>query len=130
MPDKPIIEGAVAIVPIRDVATTMDFYADVLEFERRFVSDDGRFAIAVHGDAAVHFLETSDADALRATANNISIYMSVRGLDALYDHYKPKLDLLAAERVRTPFDQHYGMREFHVKDPDGCLLMFGEEIAK
>ena len=66
---------------------------------------------------------------MRATANNISIYLWVRGLDQLYDQLKPKLNTLAQGRVRPPFDQPYGMREFHVKDPDGCLLLCGEKIT-
>ena len=130
MSEQPIIEDAVAIVPVRDVPATMDFYADVLGFERRMVSDDRSFAIAVHGEAAVHFVATDDADALKATANNISIYLWVRALDRLYERLKPKLDQLPAGRVRPPFDQAYGMREFHVKDPDGCLLLFGENIEQ
>lgn len=126
MPEKPTIEDAVAIVPVRDIAATMDFYADVLGFERRFVSDDQSFAIAVHGEAAIHFVSTDDTDSLRATANNISIYLWVRGIDQLFAQLRPKLNALEAGRVRAPFDQPYGMREFHVKDPDGCLLLFGE----
>lgn len=126
MPEKPMIEDAVAIVPVRDIAATMDFYADVLGFERRFVSDDQSFAIAVHGEAAIHFVSTDDTDSLRATANNISIYLWVRGIDQLFAQLRPKLNALEAGRVRAPFDQPYGMREFHVKDPDGCLLLFGE----
>jgi catechol 2,3-dioxygenase-like lactoylglutathione lyase family enzyme len=128
MTTAPVIEDAVAIVPVRDVVATVDFYADVLGFERRMVSDDKAFAIVVHGEAAVHFVRTDDADALRATANNISIYLWVRGIDALYAQLKPRLDPLAQGRVRAPFDQPYGMREFHVKDPDGCLLLFGESL--
>lgn len=127
--DTPIIEDAVAIVPVRDVDTTLDFYADVLGFERRFVSEDKTFAIVVHGDAAVHFVKASDDASLRATANHISIYLWVRGVDTLYDTLKPKLDQLDQARVRAPFTQSYGMREFHVKDPDGCLLFFGENSA-
>lgn len=130
MSDQPIIESAVAIVPVRDIPATMDFYADILGFERRMISDDQSFAIAVHGEAAVHFVATEDADALKATANNISIYLWVRALDRLYENLKPKLDRLPAGRVRPPFDQAYGMREFHVKDPDGCLLLFGENIEQ
>ena len=130
MAASPVIEDAVAIVPVRNISETMDFYADTLGFERRFVSDAQDFAIAVHGGTAtIHFVATEDADALRATANNISIYLWVRGLDQLYDQLKPKLDTLAQGRVRPPFDQPYGMREFHVKDPDGCLLMFGEPAS-
>ena len=83
MSEQPIIEDAVAIVPVRDVPATMDFYADILGFERGMVSNDQSFAIAVHGDAAVHFVATDDADALKATANNISIYLWVRALDRL-----------------------------------------------
>ena len=126
MTEPPIIEDAVSIVPVHDVRATVDFYVDVLGFENRFVSDDASFAIIVHGEAAIHFVHTNDADALRATANNISIYLWTKGVDDLYTHLKPALDGLPEGRVRPPFTQPYGMREFHVKDPNGCLLFFGE----
>jgi len=122
----PVIEDAVAIVPVRDIEASVDFYADVLGFERRMVSDDKSFAIVVHGDAALHFVATDDEQALRATANNISVYLWVQQLDELFGQLEPKISSLGQGRVRAPFDQPYGMREFHVKDPDGCLLMFGE----
>jgi catechol 2,3-dioxygenase-like lactoylglutathione lyase family enzyme len=128
MSDSPIIEDAVSIFPVIDIETTVDFYADVLGFERRMISDDKTFAIVVHGQAAIHFTKTNDEQALRATANNISIYLWVRQIDKLFEQLKPKLDLLPKDRVSPPFTQPYGMREFHVKDPDGCLLLFGENI--
>ena len=127
---RPKFEDAVAIVPVRDVALSVEFYADILGFERRFVSDDRNFAIVVHGDAALHFLHADDEASLRATANHISVYLWVKNIDLLYTRYKPKLDRLEQGRVRAPFDQPYGMREFHVKDPDGCLLLFGEEQSE
>lgn len=125
MPD-PIIEDTVSIVPVRDVSATMDFYADILGFERRMISDDETFAIVVHGDAAIHFVKASGEASLSATANHISIYLWVRKIDALYERLRTGLGSLPEGRVRPPFDQPYGMREFHVKDPDGCLLLFGE----
>ena len=128
MPDQPMIENAATIVPVRDVAATVDFYVHVLGFERRFVADDGGFAIVAQGQAMVQLLATDDSQALRATANNTSIYLWVRGLDALYEQMRPKLESLPEGRLRPPFDQPYGMREFHVKDPDGCLLFFGEAL--
>ena len=129
MPEDPIIEDAVAIVPVGDVRRTVGFYVDVLGFEERFVSDDGRFAIVLHGDAALHFVRAEDAESLKATANHISVYLWVKHLDALYETLKPKLEALPEDRVRAPFTQDYGMREFHVKDTDGCLLLFGEEAS-
>ena len=128
MPAQPMIEDAVAIVPVRDIPRTMDFYADILGFERRFVSEKEDFAIVVHGEAAIHFVACDDEDALKATANNISIYLWVKQVDALFAAYEPRLVGLDPGRVRPPFDQPYGMREFHIKDPDGCLLLFGENI--
>jgi len=123
---EPVIEDAVAIVPVRDIAATMDFYAGTLGFERR-VEEPG-FAIAVRGEAAIHFVATDDPEALKATATHISVYLWVRGVDALWARLRPVLESLPEGRVRPPFDQPYGMREFHVKDPDGCLLFFGESI--
>jgi len=125
---KPVIEDAVAIVPVRDERTTVAFYHDVLGFERRMISDDATFAIVVHGEAAIHFVRAGDDAALEATSNHISIYLWVRALDSLYNALAVKLDQLPEGRVRRPFDQAYGMREFHVKDPDGCLLMYGESM--
>ncbi len=124
----PVIEDAVAIVPVKDIRRTVNFYVDILGFEARFVSQDETFAIVLHGDAAIHFVRTDSDEVLKATANNISIYLWIRQVDIFYEHLKAKLDSLPKGQVRPPFTQDYGMREFHVKDPDGCLLFFGEEI--
>lgn len=126
----PVIEDAVAIVPVRDVEASVAFYRDTLGFEARFVSDDKGFGTVIRGEAALHLLRTDDAEALRATGNNISVYVWVKGVDALFAQLESKLDQLPEGHVRAPFDQPYGMREFHVKDPDGCLLFFGENIAQ
>lgn len=122
----PVVEDAVAIVPVRDVGATLKFYAEVLGFETRLVSEDRTFASVARGGAALHFIQTDDAKALAATASNISLHVWVRGLDALYAELEPALGRLPEGRVRPPFDQPYGVREFHVKDPDGCLLFFAE----
>lgn len=128
--DSPVIEDAVTIVPVRDVAKSVEFYESVLGFECRFVASDKSFGTVVRGDAAVHLLATDDEGSLKATANHIAIYIWVKGVDALYAQLQGKLDKLPDGRVRAPFDQAYGMREFHVKDPDGCLLFFGEDISE
>ncbi len=126
MPDRPEILNAATIVPVRDVAATLEFYEDVLGFERKLLAEDGSFGIAECGEAAVEFIATDDAGALKATATNIALTIRVRGLDALYAALKPQLNTLPEGRVRPPFGQPYGVREFHVKDPDGCLLFFAE----
>ncbi len=123
-----MIEDAIAIVPVRDVAATVRFYADVLGFTPASVPDGETFATVRRDGAAIHLLQADDDQALHATAHNISMHVWVRGLDALYRTLKPKLDALPKGRVRPPFNRPYGVREFHVKDPDGCLLFFSEML--
>lgn len=121
-----ILSGA-TIVPVRDVEVSVSFYRDVLGFDVRFAAPDGSIAIVGRGPAVLQLLKTDDENSLRATATNIAVYIEVKGLDALFEELRVGLEALPQERLRMPFEQPYGMREFHVKDPDGCLLFFGED---
>ncbi|MEL6208979.1 MAG: hypothetical protein AAFR44_02115, partial [Pseudomonadota bacterium] len=62
-----------------------------------------------------------------SSANKASAYIWTPDADALFAELAPKLADLPDWRVRPPFTQPYGMREFHVKDPDGFLLFFAED---
>jgi hypothetical protein len=33
-------------------------------------------------------------------------------------------------RIRDLFEREYGMTEFHVSDPNGCLVFVGEPTAR
>lgn len=125
--DADFVFGA-TMVPVRDVARSVAFYADALGFSVDFARPDGTFAIVRRGPVGLHLQGTDSEDALRITAENIAIYITVRDVDALFDRLAPALNALPEGRLRKPFDQPYGMREFHVKDPDGCLLFFGADI--
>lgn len=126
--DKTVIESAATIVPVSDVRRAVVFYVDLLGFDLGFVAEDQSFARVSRDGATIQFIHTANPEVLNATANNISIYLTVDGVDSLYETLRPGLETLGAGRVRAPFDQSYGMREFHVKDPDGCLLFFGERL--
>jgi catechol 2,3-dioxygenase-like lactoylglutathione lyase family enzyme len=129
---EPVVRltDAISIVPVRDVRATVAFYADTLGFEAVEVDDDPGFAIVRRDSAIIHLIGTDDAGALEATATNIAIYIWVAGLDRLWAELAPILEPLPQGRVRGPFDQPYGVREFHVKDPDGCLLFFAERKSE
>ncbi len=122
-----VLEGIAPIVPVRDVAVSTAFYTDVLGFDLRTGSEDGSFALLARGEAGLILLPGDEA-ALKATAANICAYIWVSDLMALWYELKPRLDPLPEGRVRAPFEQSYGMREFHVKDPDGFLIFFGQSV--
>ena len=86
-----------------------------------------RYALVARDEAGVALIGGADEASLNATGTHIAAYVWVRDLDALWRDVSPALQALPEGRVRPPFDQPYGMREFHVKDPDGFLLFFGED---
>ncbi len=111
------------------MAATVAFYADVSSFENRELSEDVSFGLVACGEVGVMLVRCDDDAALTATAHNISVYVWVDGVDAYYEALKPRLIGLPQGRVRPPFNKPYGMREFHVRDPSGCLLFFGGETT-
>jgi len=116
------------IVPIRELGATVEFYRDILGFEALALSFENGFARVQRDGVEVMLTVSDDDEALRATANNIAVYIWVEDVDALFAALAEKLETLPEGRLRRPFDQPYGTREFHVKDPDGCLLFFGMGI--
>lgn len=122
----PRIMAAAPIVPVRDVQASVAFYVAMLGFETVFVAADGATGEVGRDGARIMFVACDDADTLAVTATNMSIYLQVNDVDTLWNDLSPRLGDLPRNRVRAPFDQAYGMREFHVKDPDGFLMFFGQ----
>ena len=117
--------GVTQITPFvftRDLAGSLSFFCDILEFSCAFQMENYAFVHAKKG-AAIRVLEVDPACEIAEQM----IYLDCEDVDALYARLKPRLDLLPEGRVRAPFEQPYGMREFHVKDPDNCLLFFGNK---
>lgn len=57
-------------------------------------------------------------------------YIDVTDVDACFAGFEPRLRDLAPGRWSRPCDQHYGQREFWVRDPDGNLITFGQGIGE
>ncbi|MEO0379385.1 MAG: VOC family protein [Pseudomonadota bacterium] len=113
-------------VPCTSLERQLGFYCDALGFEVGFQADNYAF---IRRDAvAVRLVEVWDSVDLTHPERQNSFYVDVTRLDDLYAVLKPKLDTLPEGRVRAPFDQDYGQREFHVKDEDCTLIFFGEAL--
>lgn len=123
------LRGASPIVPVRRVDKTAAFYTDILGFRIREANAEGTFAYVARGEAGVILLDLGDAKALRAVADYFSVYIWVEGVAAYYAEIAPKLAGLGERRVQPLFAKPDGRQEFHVRDPDGCLLFFGEALT-
>jgi catechol 2,3-dioxygenase-like lactoylglutathione lyase family enzyme len=118
--------GIAPIVPVRRVARSIDFYAQVLGFSVRERDARGTFAYVERGGVGLMLLDLDDYRSAKATSEYFSSYVWVADVDALHAELAPALERLPEGRwtpVRTKPD---GRREFHVTDPDGFLLFFGE----
>ena len=110
-------------VMTHDLDVSLSFFMKTLEFECGFRMDN--YAFIHHKGHGIRLLEVEPS----CDIGEQMIYLDVDDVDALYATLKSRLNKLASDRVRAPFDQPYLQREFHVKDPDNCLLMFGTDIS-
>ena len=113
-------------VPCTSLEEQIGFYRDILGFSVGFQAEN--YAFIRRDDVALRLVEVWDTVDLSHPEREGSFYVDVVGLDDLFALMKPKLDSLAVGRVRPPFDQDYGQREFHVKDEDCTLIFFGEAL--
>lgn len=114
-------------VPCSNLARQITFYRDVLGFEVGFQADN--YAFLRRDAVAVRLVEVFGDVDLSHPQREGSFYIDVEDIDAVYAQMKPRLDALPSERVRAPFDQDYGQREFHVADEDCTLVFFGEAAS-
>lgn len=56
----------------------------------------------------------------------MTVYFDVRDVDALYAELQPRLQMLPAENVQGPVNQHWHQRELLIRLPDGHWLAFGQ----
>ena len=115
-------------IPCTSLEVQVAFYRDVLGFEVGYLAE-GIYAFLKRDDAAVRLVQVSEDVDLHQPERQGSFYIDVKDIDALWDEMQPRLSKLPDGRVRTPFNQDYGQREFHVADEDCTLVFFGEGVS-
>lgn len=109
------------LISVSNVDRGIQFYTEILGFNVGYRSDAYAF---VHRDSiAIRLLRAGEGE-LKACRQ--SCYIDVEGVDDLYESLRNNLEKLPQGRVKMPFNQFYGQREFHVIDEDNLVLMFGE----
>ena len=116
------------LVPVSDIGRSVRFFVDTLGFQVGFQADG--YAYLIRDCAAIRIIPAGEGIDLRNHNRQQACYIDVEGVEDLYRELKPKLDLLPKGRVKLPFEQVYGQREFHVLDEDALLIMFGEPVSK
>ena len=115
---------------VADVVKAAEYYRDRLGFTilGYFFEDPPVFAMVARGDAQTIMLSLMEGG--RGGSNRgfkaeaIDAYLWVDDVDALYTAFQSaEADIVAPPQLRI-----YGMKELEVRDLDGYVLCFGEDV--
>jgi catechol 2,3-dioxygenase-like lactoylglutathione lyase family enzyme len=104
-----------------DMDETLQFYERVLGFTPTKKSP--HYSIVERDGQTIHFQKAASEEVLKCVRGHTEIYIEVAGIQSLWEHVKTFKNRY---RIRDLFDREYGMTEFHIDDPNGCLVFVGE----
>ena len=109
------------MLAVADMEETLGFYKEVLGFTARMKSPE--YAIVERDGQTIHFMKAASEHVMECVRGHTEIYIEVSGIRSLWEHVKTFRERY---RIRDLFDREYGMTEFHIGDPNGCLVFVGE----
>ena len=114
------------ILECEDLKSAMSYYTEVLGFECTGVFPEDRvptWASVKRGGAVIMLSARSPHSEIENPVMTGSIYMYPESVDELWEEFKDKTDV--SYEIET-FE--YGMREFGIRDCNGYLLQFGQDV--
>jgi uncharacterized glyoxalase superfamily protein PhnB len=110
------ISAAATVFQVKDLASAVQFYCEVLGFEKEF--EFGPYAGVHLGEFYLHLCAH---DTWQRPNGGGAVVVFCDEVDA----YHAQLKKRGANIELAPTDEPYGMRDFVVRDPDGNVLTFG-----
>jgi predicted enzyme related to lactoylglutathione lyase len=104
---------------------TISFYQSVLGFVPTLKSEG--YCILERDGQTIHFQMAASPEVMTCVRGHAEIYVEVRGIERLWGHVQT---FKARYRIRDLFKREYGMTEFHIEDPNGCLVFVGEPTKR
>jgi catechol 2,3-dioxygenase-like lactoylglutathione lyase family enzyme len=121
----PIAKRISPMLATANMEETILFYQEVLGFAPTMKSEE--YAIVERDGQTIHFQKAASEEVMNCVRDHTEIYIEVSGIHALWDHVKA---FKSRYRIRDLFEREYGMTEFHVADPNGCLVFVGEPTSR
>lgn len=125
MPAAPVVKRISPMLATDNMEQTLSFYETVLGFTPSLKTSD--YSIIERDGQTVHFQKAASQEVMKAMREHTEIYIEVSGIHDLWEHVKTFKNHY---RIRDLFEREYGMTEFHIADPNGCLVFVGEPTSK
>lgn len=110
-------------LPMRDKATTKDYYVNKLGFQLFGKEDFEGYLMLVLDSVQLHFFECKD---LNPNENYGQVYVRTNEIDQLYQGMLDK-EIPIHPNGKLAI-KSWGQKEFSLLDPDNNLLTFGENL--
>jgi len=121
-----MILGSAPLFVVKDLLASVDYYTEKLGFERpKLWGDPPGFAMP-HREGFIIMLQAVEDKAPNTNEGLWDAYFWVRDAHALFKEFKENGAIIAYE---PELKEGYGNVEFAVKDPDGYLIAFAQEIS-
>jgi catechol 2,3-dioxygenase-like lactoylglutathione lyase family enzyme len=109
------------MLAVADMGETLAFYQEVLGFT--VLRKASEYSIVERDGLTIHFMKAASEEVMRCVRGHAEIYIEVSNIGSLWEHVKTFKDRY---KIRDLFEREYGMTEFHIGDPNGCLVFVGE----
>ena len=113
------------MLAVADMDDTISFYENVLGFKAARKSP--QYSVLECNGQTIHLMKAASEEVLSAVRGHVDIYIEVSNIRDLWEHVKTFKDRY---RIRDLFETGYGMIEFHIGDPNECLIFVGERSKK
>ena len=124
--DTPTIAKKISpMLVVANMEETIVFYKSVLGFTPTLSSQE--YSIVERDGQTIHFMKASSEEVMSCVRGHTEIYIEVCGIRPMWEHVKTFKDRY---KIRDLFDREYGMTEFHIEDPNQCLVFVGEPSSK
>ncbi len=125
MTRTPVAKRISPMLATDNMEKTISFYQEVLGFVPTIKSPE--YSIVERDGQTIHFQKAASEEVMKSVRGHTEIYIEVAGIRTLWKHVE---SLRNRYRIRELFNREYGMTEFHIEDPNGCLVFVGEPTSK
>jgi predicted enzyme related to lactoylglutathione lyase len=121
MPSATIVRRISPMLAVANMDESIAFYQNVLGFTAAQQSPE--YSVIERDGQTIHLQLAASDEIMKILRNHVEIYIEVSAIQQLWQHVQSFKDRY---RVRDLFDRDYGMTEFHIIDPNSCLVFVGE----
>lgn len=113
------------MLAVADMEETLAFYENVVGFMP--IMNSAEYSIVERDGQTIHFQKAASEEVMNCVRGHAEIYIEISDIHSLWEHVKT---FKSRYRIRDLFDREYGMTEFHVGDPNDCLVFVGERTTR